>query len=325
MFVAVIGGTRHVGPSVVESLVEARHRVSVYNRGRTACELPPGVQRVTVDRKVPGQLGEALRKDPPDAIIDMIGFNVEDVAEVFSAVPSLRHYVFCSSTAVYGRIGRTTPDESTPVAPDSSYTFGKVACEEFLLDKYRSDGFRTTMLRLAHPYGPRDHLLYIAGREALFLDRMRHGRPIIIPGSGDTRVHPVYTKDAARAFVHVLGRPECMGQIYNLSGEEILTLDEYFASMARALGVPLVARKVPVDFFRDNAHLWDGWGRKFGFAVTWPDYESAFDISALRRTGFRCHTDHDTGVALTVEWLDSNDLIPQSSDEDEEDMILEQL
>ena len=36
-------------------------------------------------------------------IIDLIGFVAPEVDEVISALPSLRHYVFCSSTAVYGR------------------------------------------------------------------------------------------------------------------------------------------------------------------------------------------------------------------------------
>ena len=325
MFVAVIGGTRHIGPSIVESLIEAGHRVAVLNRGTTPCQLPPAVQRVVFDRKVPGQLAAALRQHRPDAIIDSIGFAVPDVEEVFTALPSLGHYVFCSSTAVYGRIGASTPDESTPVAPDSQYTIGKVECEKFLLDAYRRHGFPVTSMRLAHPYGPRDHLLYTAGREALFLDRMRHGQPILIPGDGQSRMHPVYVDDVGRAFVHVLGRAECMGRIYNLAGEQILTLDEYFESMSRVLNVPLAAQKLPASFFKDNAHLWADRPRKFDFGYNWVSYESAFEIAALREIGFACRTDHDAGVALTMEWLDSEGLIPTSSDNDEEDLILAHL
>lgn len=323
--VAVIGGTRHIGPSIVERLVQAGHRVAVFNRGLTPVQLPPGVQQVTVDRKVAGQLATALRAQRPDMIIDLIGYVAPEVAEVIPALPTLQHYVFCSSTAVYGRIGKSTPNELTPVAPDSPYTFGKVACEQLLMEQCRQRNFPATMLRMAHPYGPRDHLLSVAGREPLFLDRMRHGRPILIPGDGQTRIHAIYVEDVARAFLHVLGRTECMGQIYNLAGEQILTLDEYFASIARALGVPLVARTLPGEFFKENAHLWAGWSRKFDFGFNWVRYESAFDVAALRDTGFRCLTDHDTGVALTMEWLDSKGLIPPSSDDDEEDRILRQI
>ena len=325
MLVAVIGGTRHIGPDIVELLVEAGHQVSVYNRGLTPAELPDCVQRVVVDRKIPGQLTAALRDNQPEAVIDMVGFVKDDVEEVLSALPSLRHYVFCSSTVLYGCIEWTTPDESTLVAPDSGYGHGKVACDDFLMEQYQKNGRPVTSLRLAHPYGPRDHMLYVTGRESLFLDRMRQQRTIIIPGSGNTRVHPIYVRDAARAFVYVLGRSECMGKIYNLSGDEILTLDEYFASIARVLPVPLVARKIPHEFFRDYAQLWSDWPRKFNFGFNWVHYQSAFDVSALRQTGFRCQTDHDAGVALMMEWLDAKGLVEQSSDKDGEDLIFDHL
>ena len=325
MLVGVIGGTRHIGPDIVKLLIDAGHQVSAYNRGLTQAELPAGVQRVVVDRKVPGQLAKALSDNRPDAVIDMIGFVKQDVEQVLCALPALQHYVFCSSTVLYGHIGSSTPNESTPVAPDSGYGHGKVACDEFLTEQHRKNGRPVTSLRLAHPYGPRDHMLYTTGRESLFLDRMRHGRTVIIPGTGHTRMHPIYVKDAARAFVYVLGRTECMGKIYNLSGDEILTLDEYFASMARVLGVPLVARRIPHQWFRDNAQLWSDWRRNFDFGYNWPHYESAFDITALRQTGFRCQTDHDTGVGLMMEWLDANGLVDPSSDKDEEDLIFDHL
>ena len=116
-----------------------------------------------------------------------------------------------------------------------------------------------------------------------------------------------------------------MGRTYNLAGDQILTLDEYFASIAGVLGVKLAPRRIPADFFRQNARLWDGSKRKFDFGFNWVNYESAFDITALRKAGFGCLTDHDTGVARTLEWLDANRLIPQSSDQDMEDLIQKEL
>ena len=322
MDVAVIGGTRLVGPFVVEALVEAGHSVCCYNRGKTPVRLPPGVRQITVDRTVPGEVGAALGDQQPDAVIDMIAYDVEAVDEVAAALPALKHYVFCGSTVVYGVIGRSTPSESSPIDPDSPYGAGKVACERYMSERQQSHDFRFTSLRLAHPYGPGDHILYTTGRESLFLDRMRTGRQVIVPGSGQSRLHAIYAGDAGRAFVHVLNKPECMGKIYNLAGEKILTMDEYFESIARVLGVPLNARKVPHEFFRDRAEQWAAWKRKFDCGYAWVHYESAFDITALRQTGFRCEIDHDPGVALTMEWLDKNDLVDASSDEDEEDRLV---
>ena len=115
-----------------------------------------------------------------------------------------------------------------------------------------------------------------------------------------------------------------MGRSFNLAGNEILTLNDYFASLARVLAVPLVARNMPASFFGEHADLWKNQSRQFNFGATWVQYESAFDISALKSTGFVNQTDHDAGAALTLEWLDAMGLIPASSDLDGEDVLLKQ-
>ena len=322
MHVAIIGGTRHIGPFIVQLLLNAGHQVTVINRGRTRVALPAGVGNVVADRSVEGQVSDALGQLKPDAVIDMIAFKTEHVDQVITALPDIGHYVFCSTTALYGVIGETTPDESTPAAPDSDYTFGKVACEERLDLAAREQGFAYTSLRLAHPYGPGDDILYTTGRESMFLDRMRRQRAVIIPGSGLTRLHPIYAEDAARAFVHVLNRDDCMGKIFNLAGPQILTLDEYFESIARVLDVPLVAVRVPHTFFKERVDLWADAKRKFDFGFNWVHYQTAFSTTALEATGFQCPTDHDAGIALTMQWLDAENLIDASSDGDGEEKIL---
>ena len=321
MKVAVLGGTRFIGPFIVRNLVRQGHQVEVYHRGKTVCEFSNAVRHVTVDRCIKGQTATALRENRPNAIIDMCGYQPHQLEEIVAAGLDLEHYVFCSSTAVYGQIGKSTPDESTAVQPKSDYERGKTGCEELLLSMHREHGLPVTILRLAHPYGPGDHLLYSTGRESLFLDRMRHARPIVVPGQGDTRVHPIYVQDAAQGFIHVLRRSDCIGRIFNLAGPEVLSLDQYFASIARALDKPLVADHIPAEWLEANGHLWAHQDRKFDFASVWCGYESAFDVTVLRATGFRCQTGHDRGVAATTTWLDEQRMIPSSSDDDLEDIV----
>jgi len=325
MKIAVLGGTRFIGPFIVRKLVRLGHQVEVYHRGTTPCEFSDAVRHVTTDRHIKGQTAAALRENRPNAIIDMCGFQSHELEEAVGAGLQLQHYVFCSSTAVYGQIGKSTPDESTPVQPNSNYELGKVACEQLLVSMYRKQRLPVTILRLAHPYGPGDQLLYGTGRESLFLDRMRHGRPVVIPGQGDTRIHPIYVEDAAQAFIHVLGRSDCIGRTFNLAADEVLSLDQYFASIARVLDKPLIADHVPVAWLEANSHLWAGRDRKFDFAPIWCRHESAFDVTAMKATGFRCQTDHDRGVAATITWLDEHRMIPSSCDNDLEDIVASEM
>lgn len=323
MKVVILGGTRFIGPFLVRNLIERGHEVEVFHRGRTRAELPASVRHVTVDRKVRGQVAEALRQSRPDAVIDTCGYVAEDLDEIVRLAPRLKRYVFCSTTAVYGKIGKTTPGELSPVVPISAYEIGKVACENLLLLAAREHkAFPITILRLAHPYGPLDELIYSNGRDSLFLDRMRKGRPIVIPSAGDTRIHPIYVGDVAEAFAHAMESDACVGRCFNLSGDEILSHDDYFASIARVLGVPLVAEHIPGEWFEKNGELWAGQKRNFTFAGVWHRYESAFDVELLRSTGFRCRTHHDAGVAANVAWLDERGMIPASSDNDLEDRVI---
>ena len=267
-------------------------------------------------------MAEALSLSRPDAVIDMCGYVAEQLEEILRLDLPLKHYVFCSTTAVYGQIGKSTPDEMSAVNPKSDYEIGKTACENLLLLASHQRGPAVTILRLAHPYGPLDELLYATGRESLFLDRMRHGRPIVIPSEGDTRVHPIYVADAAAGFAHVLTRDDCMGRCFNLAGDEALSHDDYFASIARVLGVPLNAERIPGEWFERHTNLWAGRARSFTGACTWHRYESAFNVQALRTTGFCCRTNHDQGVAANIAWLDERGMIPASSDTDLEDDVI---
>ncbi len=323
MKVAILGGTRSIGPYIVRKLVHGGHEVAVLHRGKTHSDLPAGVRHVKVDRDIAGQVAAALEQVRPDAIIDMCGFRAEHLEEIVRADLKLARYVFCSTTAVYGQIFKNTPDELSPVKPKSEYEIGKVACENLLMIAYRRRGLPVTILRLAHPYGPSEELIYSTGRDSLFLDRMRRGRPIIIPSAGDTRIHPIYVEDAAHAFVYVLTRDDCLGRGFNLGGDELLSHDEYFASIARVLGVPLVAEHVPGAWFESHGHLWKGQKRNFDFAGVWHHYECAFDVSSLKASGFRCRTGHDQGVAANIAWLEEKGMIPRSTDEDLEDVVLD--
>ena len=324
MKVAILGGTRFIGPFIVRRLVQEGHEVQIYHRGKTTSRFTDGLQHIKMDRDIPGQTATVLKENKPEAIIDMIGFRAEQIEEVIDADLNLKHYVFCGSTSVYGQIGKSTPGESALLKPSSPYELGKVACEQSLLKAQKSCQMPVTILRLAHPEGPGDHLLYVTGREALFLDRIRHNRPIVIPNEGFTRIHPIFVEDAAEAFIHVLGRSDCIGHIYNLSGEQVLSVNEYFESIAKVLGKSLIAEHIPTDWLKTQDHLWAEQARKFDFAITWPKYPSAFDVTALQATGFKCRTNHEQAAAATITWLDKEQLIPKSSDNDLEDILINQ-
>src|SRR3954469_9872486 len=68
--ILVIGGTRNLGHFTALHFLAAGDRVAVLNRGITADELPPDVERLRADRTRSDQLRQALGSRRFDLIVD---------------------------------------------------------------------------------------------------------------------------------------------------------------------------------------------------------------------------------------------------------------
>jgi nucleoside-diphosphate-sugar epimerase len=55
--------------------------------------------------------------------------------------------------------------------------------------------------------------------EEFFFHRIKAGRPICVPGSGQQVTQLGHVKDLATAFVKILGNPKAARQVYNVAGE----------------------------------------------------------------------------------------------------------
>ena len=77
--VLFIGGTGNISLSCVAQAVAAGHRVSVFNRGATSADLPPGVTPIVSDMSD----GAAYRKLGPerfDVVCQFIAFKPAQLA-----------------------------------------------------------------------------------------------------------------------------------------------------------------------------------------------------------------------------------------------------
>ncbi|KAK9800822.1 hypothetical protein WJX73_001892 [Symbiochloris irregularis] len=83
-----------------------------------------------------------------------------------------------------------------------------------------------------------DPLLIYAGCpvEEFFFHRIKAGRPILVPGSGQQVTQLGHVKDLASAFTAVLGNSKAHNQIYNISGERYVTFDGIAKACAEAAG-----------------------------------------------------------------------------------------
>jgi nucleoside-diphosphate-sugar epimerase len=255
--VLVLGGNRYIGMRLLYELAGRGHEVTVLNSH--LADMPDGVRRLHGDRQQPGVLRDVLaaHRDDFDVVFDNTAYrpsDVEPLIELFRG--RIRHFVFTSSVAVYRRsyvqpvredARRHDPADEDP---RKAYGVGKVRCEDHLRQLFETEGFPATSMRVTHTIGPRTPL---ASREPMFFERLREGRPILVPGEGFPFVHLVHIDDVARCLASVIGNEHAIGEAYNVSGDEVTSVLGCIRMMASAAGVEADIVQVPLPVAR-RAH-----------------------------------------------------------------------
>lgn len=254
----IIGGTRNLGPAIVQALLQQGHEVAVFNRGVTHDDLPEEVERLRGDRTDPQQLKRAFVGRGFDLVIDTALYTgAESEAVVEMAARHVGRYIFLSTGQVYlVRIGAQRPyredDYSGPVMPEPSlsdgsahsnwlYGFDKRAAEDVFARAWAEKKFPFTSLRLPMVNSERDHYDRIYG----YFLRLQDGGPIVVPEGEGLPVRHVYGEDVAQAIMKLAGSDVGKGRAYNIGQDETLTLEQFLEMLAELMHRQLNIVRVP--------------------------------------------------------------------------------
>ena len=248
MKVVVIGGTGNISRSIVRLLLAHGHDVTCFNRGKTQPR-EEGTHQLVGDRKDPESFVKIMQGEKFDAVIDMRCYNAEEAEAAVKAFDGrISHYVFCSTTCVYGVDYDWMPvTEDHPRRAFTAYGKGKAAAEDVFMRAYHNTGFPVTILRPSTTYGNKLGLLRQIGGGFSWLDRIRKGKPILVSGDGNAIHQFLHVDDAAYGFVGAMEHDHCIGQVYNLVGDGYVQFDEYHRTAMEVIGreVPMVG--LPLD------------------------------------------------------------------------------
>src|SRR4051812_47398479 len=156
MKVLFIGGTGVISSACTRVAAECGMDVCLLNRGRTAADLPWGVEVIAADVRDEGAVAGALAGRVFDAVANFIGFAPEDVRrDVRLFGGRVGQYLFVSSASVYRKpLPHYLITERTPLGnPYWQYARDKIDCEELLLAEHRDRGFPVTIVRPSLTYG----------------------------------------------------------------------------------------------------------------------------------------------------------------------------
>lgn len=253
--VLFIGGTGQISLPCVRVAAEAGHRVTVFNRGRTAADLPAGTATVAGDLNDPAALA-ALAARKFDVVCQFMGFFPEQVERDIAAFAGhTGQYVYISSASVYEKPPRSyIITEKTPaVNPYWDYSQRKIASEQLL---QRQDALPWTIVRPSHTL--RIGLPAMLSEGDVVGHRMLAGKPVIVCGDGATPWTLTRSVDFAKPFVGLLGNAGAIRDIFHITSDRGHLWNDIYAAIGRGLGVEPKIVHVPTETLIRYRKAWEG-------------------------------------------------------------------
>lgn len=282
-----IGGTGTISTAIVKRLVDdPQWEVWVLNRGNRKLPDAENLHQIVADIHDEVETAEKLKGMTFDTVCEFIGFKKEDVERDYRLFKDkTRQYIYTSSASAYHKPSadyRIT--EGTALAnPHWQYSRDKIACEEYLMKMYREEGFPVTIVRPSHTYCERSIPLGVHGKNGSWqvIRRMKEGKPVIIHGDGTSLWHLTFNTDFAIGYTALMGNRHAIGEAFQITGDETLSWNQIYATIADALGVELHPYYVSSEFL---AAVGDQYGYDLtGGLIGDKAVSVVFDNSKLKR------------------------------------------
>lgn len=312
MKILLIGGTGNISTPITKMMQGKGLDITLFNFDQTHPDwLLPEVKVISGNRRdLPLYKSEILKNGTYDCVIDMVCFEPEDaINDVAIFKGQTAQFIFCSTVDVYPKTPARYPvneDMEIGALPSFQYAWKKVECEKTLWEAHSRGNFQLTVIRPGATYNeswsPGVHSF---GGQTYHLDRLRKGKPFIMHGDGTSIWVSSYRDDTARAFVGAVGNYAAFGQAYNATGDEWMTQNHIWHTIAEVIGAPepdfvyiptlLLAKMAPAEaeWCRENFM-----------------HNNIFDNSKAKRDlGFKYTVPYRDGVKLCYDYLTKHNLI----------------
>lgn len=190
-----------------------------------------GVQVHVQDARDYHTLSPLLNKLEPDALVHLAAVAHANVAnkDPFStfdhslrtlenALDSVRsrgtHFIYFSSSMVYGNFATGEVAETTPCEPLGVYGALKFSGEKMVIAYGQAFDMPYTIIRPSALYGER----CVSRRVGqVFIESAIQGLDITVTGDGSDRLDFTYIEDVAQGVSKCIGNPAALGEIFNLT------------------------------------------------------------------------------------------------------------
>ena len=222
--ILIIGGSRFIGPPLIDECVDRGDEVAVFNRGRIRSEYGEGVRFIQGDRNEGFGVQEYF-----DVVVDTCAYRG---VETRRAIDELRFnfFIHVGTAASYKKSEIFPIREDFPLGDElvcGSYGKGKLECEKVLT----SSKIKFSVIRPVYILGPNNY----CDRERFIYSKIKNGAPIILPGDGEALVQFTFAEDVARSIALIAEKK--IAGAFNCAGDETITLKGLVEEMGQIMGL----------------------------------------------------------------------------------------
>jgi nucleoside-diphosphate-sugar epimerase len=250
MKVLIIGGTGTISSYVVEKSLEKGMDITIMNRGNHNQFVPEGVEFIIGDINNENETRDLLKDKYFDSVIQFVAFTKKQVErDVRLFKGKTDQYIFISSASAYHKPIEDYPitEETTLFNPYWDYSQNKIDCEEYLNSV---EDLNITIVRPSHTYDNKMIMAVMTRRnyEYAHIQRLKDGKPIIIPGDGTSVWTITHASDFANSFVYLIGNSKAYNDVFHITGDKLYTWEQLTNIMAKSLGVEPQIIHIPSDY-----------------------------------------------------------------------------
>jgi UDP-glucose 4-epimerase len=215
---------------------------------------------------------------------------------------NVKQFIFCSTPGVQGK-GNPQASETMPYNPPYLYEKSKCEAEKLVLEFYKNKNLPVTIIRPDFVYGPGDV-------RRLPLYKSIRDRKFYIIGSGQFLLHPTYIDDVIQGFLRVTDNPATFGEIYNIAGPHLVTVEEFVKTISHLLNVTLPRLKIPKVLAMTTARVLETFSKINGkepfisrSKIEFLTNSHGSDISkAQSQIHYQPRYEFQDGMKQTIEW-----------------------
>jgi nucleoside-diphosphate-sugar epimerase len=300
-----VGGTGLISSACSELAVSRGHELFILNRSISKKHpVPEGAVLLKGDVKADEiRLPKLLGKERFDAVVDFIAFTVEDIERDLTLFSDRTdQFVFISSASAYQKPPKNyLITEETPLEnPFWQYSRDKIACEERLMKAYREVGFPITIIRPSLTYGPSQIPFCVGSWQHPWtvIDRLKNGKKIIVPGDGTSLWVMTWNADFAKGLVGLLGNKKAIGEVFQITSDEVLTWDQIYLEAFTVLGLDPKIIHLPSELIAAY------WPHAIGSLMGDKSNSVVFDNSKIKQfvRDFKCDVHWSDGLRKSIAW-----------------------